>query len=334
MDTTIRDVAKHAGVSTATVSRVLNNSPSVSQDTRSRVEEAIKDLNYSPNPAARRLNAARTNSIAVVLPLFNLPSFVERLRGIHDELVSNDYEMVLYSADTVEKRDEYFSRLAHPARADGMLLVSLPPNDEQAKHFLNSGVPIVLVDAYHKDLHRVVVDDLDGGYHATKHLIDQGHTKIAFLSDYLDTPFHPSMRDRYQGYRKALEEAGIPFREDYHVSGYHDRVIARQLAAELLSLGEPPTAIFAASDTQAIGVMDAALELGIRIPVDLSLIGFDGIRDAEYVKLTTMQQPLYESGARGAQMLIDILSNDADSIQEENLSINLIERDTTAPPSS
>ena len=331
-DATIRDVAKKAHVSTATVSRVLNNSPAVSQETRRRVQEAIQKLDYQPNPAARRLSAGRTNTIAVVLPLFTLPSFVERLRGIHDELSVNDYDMVLYSVDTAEQRDQHLARLAHPSRADGLLLVSLPPNDQQAQRFVETKMPVVLVDAYHAEISHVMVNDFEGGYMATQYLIQLGHHKIAFVSDFLDTPFHPSMRHRHEGYRKALGEAGIEFRPEYHVYDFHGRDTARTLARNLLTLPDPPTAIFTASDTQAIGVMDAAFELNIPIPHQLSVVGYDNIRDAEYVKLTTIQQPLYESGAIGAQILLSILDSGNLIPQEQIMPIQIVERNTTAPP--
>lgn len=332
-DSTIRDVAKQANVSTATVSRVLNNSPAVSQETRRRVQEAIQKLDYQPNPAARRLSAGRTNTIAVVLPLFTLPSFVERLRGIHDELSAQDYDMVLYSVDTPEQRDQHLARLAHPSRADGLLLVSLPPNDQQAQRLIETKMPVVLVDASHADLSYVMVDDVEGGYMATKYLIQLGHRKIAYLSDFLDTPFHPSMRQRYEGYQKALAEAGIEFQPKYHVCDFHGRDTARALARNLLTLPERPTAIFTASDTQAIGVMDAAFELGIHIPNELSVVGYDDIRDAEYVKLTTVQQPLYQSGSIGGQILLSILESGDLTPQKQVMPLHIIERNTAiAPP--
>jgi DNA-binding LacI/PurR family transcriptional regulator len=331
-DATVRDVARQANVSTATVSRVLNNSPAVRAGTRLRVLEAMEALNFQPNLTARRLSVGRTNTIAVILPLFTLPSFVERLRGIHAVLAETEYDLVLYSVETPEKRDDYFARLAHPSRADGLILVSLPPNDEQAKRFIHSGIPVVLVDAVHPDMNRIYVDDRAGGRLATQHLIDQGHTRIAYLSDYLDTPFHPSMHQRFEGYRAALADAGIPFRPEYHVMGDHERQAAHELALSLFALPEPPTAIFAASDTQAIGVMDAAFMSGIHIPHSLSVIGFDGIRDSEYVKLTTVQQPLYESGARGAEMMLQLLDKEISGIHDLLLPVCLIKRNTTAPP--
>ncbi|NUM48241.1 MAG: LacI family DNA-binding transcriptional regulator [Anaerolineales bacterium] len=332
LDSTIRDVAKQAQVSIATVSRVLNNSPAVSPETRRRVNEAMQHLDYQPNPAARRLSAGRTNTIAVVLPLFTLPSFVERLRGIHDELSGNDYDLVLYSVDTPEQRDHHLARLAHPSRADGLILVSLPPNDQQAQRFLDTKMPVVLVDAYHPDLSHVIVDDVEGGYIATQYLIGLGHRKIAYLSDFLDTPFHPSMKHRYEGYRKALAEAQIEFRPEYHLCTAHGRDTAREVTRGLLTQADPPTAIFAASDTQAVGAMDASFSLGIHIPNELSVVGYDDIRDAEYVRLTTIKQPLYESGAIGAQMLLSILASDELSPQQRKMSIELIERNTALPP--
>lgn len=332
--TTNLDVARRAGVSTATVSRVLNNSPSVREATRHRVLQAMDELDYRPNPAARKLSAGRSFTIAVILPLITLPSFVERLRGIHDYLSAQDYDIVLYSVDTAEKRDRFLTRLAHPATADGLLLVSLPPTEEQVSLFRQSGIPVVLVDANHPCLHRVRVDDREGGRLATEHLVSKGHHRIAYLSDFLDTPFHPSMRERFEGYRDVLAAHGIPFNPAYAVSGPHDRFVARQLAEQLFGLAEPPTAIFAASDTQAIGVLDAAFHAHIHVPNQLSVIGFDGIRDSEYVHLTTVQQPLYESGYFGAEMLLQLVRSEITEIRELILPVEIIERRTTASPAS
>lgn len=332
-DATIRDVAKRAKVSVATVSRVLNNSPAVRDVTRQRVLEAIDDLDYSPNPIARKLSRGRTHTIAVVLPLFTLPSFVERLRGVHHELADNQYDLVLYSVETPDQRDDYLERLALPSRLDGLILISMPPTDRQVERLKRARISTVLVDAVHQDLPHIVVDDEAGGYLATRHLVALGHRRIAYLSDFLDTPFHPSMRQRFNGYRRALREAGIAFQKDYHVWDTHGRLEARELAKHLLQLAQPPTAIFAASDTQAIGVIDAARELNVDIPDALSVIGFDGIRDSEYMDLTTIEQPLFQSGVLGASTLLDQLQDDEEQTSLEIvLPLQLIERGTTAPP--
>ena len=180
-----------------------------------------------------------------------------------------------------------------------------------------------------------MVDDFGGGYQATQHLLKFGHRKIAFLSDELENPFgFISMRLRYDGYRRALAEAGIPFQERYHQQGPHGREKAAQMAKQLLCLADPPSAIFAASDTQASGVLDAARELEIQIPDQLSIIGYDDIELAEYMNLSTIRQPLFETGVRGAEILLSALEGAKISMgrpQELNLPFELIPRGTTGP---
>ena len=331
---TIRDVAKFAEVSVATVSRVLNNPSTVSQVTRERVIEAIDSLSFTPNPVARRLSLGLTHSIAVILPLFTLPSYVERLRGVQHALASSGYDLILYNVDTPEQREDYYSSLTLRARVDGTLIISLPPSDSDADRFVQANVPTILIDAFHPKLSCVYVDDVDGGYRATKHLIDLGHRKIGFISDILDTPleFGP-MKNRFAGYRKALEEAAIPYDEMLHKEGPHGRHEAGLLAKGLLKMDEPPTAIFAASDTQAIGVIDSARDLGLNVPEDLSIIGYDGIRDAEYLNLTTMQQHLYNSGEVGTYLLLDVLKNNTPFYppKQQKLPVDIVIRGTTAP---
>lgn len=330
---TIRDIAKRAGVGVGTVSRVLNGSPAVSDNTRARVLEVIDDLEYSPHPIARSLSLGRSLSIGIVLPFLTLPSFVERLRGVQHAIGESEYELVLFSVGSTEQRDKYFLELPRGARVDGLLILSLRPSDEQVERFLEADLPTILVDAHHPELSSVVVDDVMGGYMATKHLIDLGHRKIAYISDELDNPFRfVSMRDRLAGYIKAHEDATIPPVRAYQKEGPHGREHARRMTLELFYAPDPPTAIFAGSDTQAIGVLDAAHDLGLQVPEDLSVIGYDGIRDAEYVNLTTIEQPLYDSGVEGVHMLLATMSVSSISRKEVRLPIRLVTRGTTAPP--
>ena len=330
--TTIRDVAKKAEVGIGTVSRVLNNSPAVSQATREKVLLVIDELEYTPNPIARQLSIGRTLTIGIILPYLTLPSYIERLRGVQYTLAASEYDLLIFSIDNPDQRNAYFQDLSRKSRVDGMLIVSLPPNDEEAEHFTRSSIPTVLIDADHPRLCRVVADDVEGGRIATRHLIELGHRKIAFLSHYLDSPFHPSMRNRYQGYREALDEAGIPFDPSYLLEGERDRIAARTMARSLLTLQSPPTAVFAASDTHAIGVLDVAQETGLQVPKELSVIGYDNIRDSAYNDLTTVDQNLFDSGAKGAQMLLDLLGNRVDHPRKQRVSLNLLRRKTTAPP--
>ena len=332
MPATIRDVAKQANVGVGTVSRVLNDNPSVSDETRQKVLAAIEELDYRPNPIARQLSTGRTLTIGVILPHLTMPSYVERLRGVQRALANTKYDLVLFSVENPVQRDTFFEDISWTSRVDGMLVISLPPTDRQAERFARSTIPIVLVDAYHPDLCCIVTDDVEGGQKVTEYLVELGHRKIAFLGDYLETPFHPSMRYRYQGYRDTLEKAGIPFISEYLVEGHNDRSTARQLARQLLSLDDPPSAIFAGCDIQAIGVLDTAREMNIHIPEELSVIGYDGIRDAEYLNLTTIEQHLFDSGVEGVQLLLNALERRIETPCREYIPVELVIRSTTAPP--
>ncbi len=329
MPPTIRDVAKKANVGIATVSRVINNNTSVSEETRNAVLVAIEELDYTPNPIARQLSTGRTLTIGVIVPNLTLPSYVERLRGVQAALAESEYHMVLYSVGNPLDRDNYFKDLSRNGLVDGILIISLPPDDAQAERFAQSDVPTVLIDAYHEQLCSVLTDDVRGGEIATQHLIDLGHERISFLSDILETPFHPSSYYRYQGYRKALTENNIPFDEKYRISGERGRMYARKMAKQLLTMPEPPSAIFAGNDIQAIGILDTARELQIRVPEELSVIGFDGIRDAEYTNLTTIDQHLHESGEEGVKMLLQELESLSAAPVLKRLSLELVQRNTT-----
>lgn len=328
MPATIRDVAKRAGVGVATVSRVLNNSGLVSESARQSVLEAVAALNYVPNPTARRLSLGKTFTIAVIVPFFTRPSFVERLRGIYSVLGDSRYDMIVMNVESIERRNKYFAEVPRPDRVDGVIIVTLTPNDEEVEAFKASQVPVVLVDTHHPQLPSVMEDSVMGGRTATQHLIDLGHTRIAYLSDVLDDVFSATAASlyRYRGYELALEAAGIPLREDYVRQGRHSREEARRCARELFQLAEPPTAVFAASDTQAIGVMEAARDAGLRVPEDISVIGYDDLDVAEYLGLTTMRQSLYESGKRGAELLLQAMEGQLTEPVEVEMPVELVVR--------
>ncbi len=333
-DVTIRDVAKQAGVGVGTVSRVLNDHPSVSDAARQKVLAAIAELDYTPNPIARRLSLGKTLTIAAIVPFFTRPAFVERLRGVEYALADSQYDLILFNVETTARRDAYFRSVPRRERVDGLLLVSLSPRDTDTERFLKAGVPTVLIEAHHPQLGRVVVDDVAGGRLATQHLIDLGHRKIGYVSDWLESPFYfVSSRDRYTGYRQALAEADIPFRSEYHRQGEHGRQEAREMARQLLALSDPPTAIFAASDIQAIGVLEAARDTGLKVPQNLSVIGYDDIEIAEYLHLTTIRQPLFASGVEGVELLLESIANPPQVPRRVVLPIDLIVRQTTTSPS-
>jgi DNA-binding LacI/PurR family transcriptional regulator len=280
----------------------------------------------------------KTLTIAVITPFFTRPSFTERLHGIENTLAESDYDLNIYNVETVQRRDQCMHQIPRRDRADGVIILSLSPRDEDLPYLHSAEVPIVLVDANHPSLssmNRVIVDDVLGGRTATQHLIDLGHSRIGYISDLLDNPFNfTSSRDRYLGYRQALNAAGIPFRPEYHGQKEHGRYEARLLAEQMLALPERPTAIFAASDTQAMGVLEAARNAGFHVPGDLSVMGYDDVEIAEYLGLTTIRQLLYESGQLGVELLLDTLAGLASSPICQVLPTELIVRGTTAPPVS
>ncbi|MFO7679530.1 MAG: LacI family DNA-binding transcriptional regulator [Chloroflexota bacterium] len=335
MDTiTIRDVAKKAGVGVGTVSRVLNDSSSVSANTRKKVQFAIEELQYTPNPAARRLSRGKTMVIGAIVPYFTNPSVVRRLQGVVATITESDYDLILFDIESEDRRDVFLRNVPRRHIVDGLLVISFTPTDEEAGYLLESQIPVVLIDAYHPSLSRVIVDNISGGYQATKYLIDLGHRQIGFISDYLEDPFNSPVRHRFEGYKKALAEADISFNPDYHRQGIHGRSQANEMTRQLMALHNPPTAIFAYSDTQAIGVMEAARELGIKIPDQLSVIGFDNIEAAEYLRITTIRQALHESGVNGCNLLLELMETPVTTPIEITLPTMLECRDTTAPPGS
>jgi len=336
---TIADVAASAGVGLGTVSRVLNGSPKVRAETRARVLDAIDTLGYRPNPLARGLSLGRCQTVGVVVPFFTHASAVERLRGVVAALDQSRYDLVLFNVESPVHREEHLGSLTRRDRADGLLIMSLPTPAEELERLAVSGVPIVLVDAEGVGVTAVVTDDVAGGRMATQHLVDLGHHAIAFLGDDPANSFgFTSSTQRELGYRAVLAEAGEEVRRDLVRHGPHEREVGAQVGAELFALDDPPTAVFASSDVQATGIIAAAAHAGLRVPEDISVIGFDDVEISGYIGLTTVRQPLFDSGFLGGQLLLDALAAPApgrgDHPQVHPLELELVIRTTTAPPTS
>jgi DNA-binding LacI/PurR family transcriptional regulator len=332
----LQDVATLAGVSKATASRVLNDSDQVDPATRQRVLAAIEELDYTPSSVARRLSLGRTLTISVVTSFLTRPQAAERLRGIDAVLGDSEFDLVIYNVETIEKRDQYLRGLALAQRTDGLLVVSLPPRDEDAQRLASAAIPVVVVDAHApvvEGLPHVIGDDVAGGEAATHHLVELGHRDIAFVGDEFDNPFaFTSSRHRYEGYERALHAAGVAPRPDLVALGAHSRYEARELATRLLTRPDRPSAVVASSDTQALGVISAAHEAGLRVPDDLSVIGYDDIEIADYIGLTTVRQQLFESGRLGAELLLAEVRARSATPPAIVLAPELVVRGTTAPP--
>jgi LacI family transcriptional regulator len=321
--TTIAEVASRARVGVGTVSRVLNASASVSDATRRRVRAVIEELGYEPHAAARALSTGRTGTVGVVAPFFTQPSVVERLRGVSREISAADYQLVLFDV----ARPEQLAQLPVEGRLDGLLCLSVCPSDADLARLRSAGVAVTLIDCEHPELPGVAIDDVAGGRLAAEHLLALGHRRIAFVGDHEDSPWHfVSSTRRRLGAEAVLAESGANLLVR---RGPHGRVQARALAARLLASPEPPTAIFAASDLQALGVLEAAEAAGVSVPGALSMIGFDDIELARCFGLTTVSQPLEHSGEEGARLLLEAMAGAPR--RASRLQLHVVRRATTAP---
>jgi len=326
---TIYDVAKHAGVSITTVSRILNTPDRVNSKTRERVLASIDKLNFVPKAEARARAMQHTGRIGVICPFFTAPSFIQRLRGIAETLSPENYELVVYTVDSNDHLQGYLSSLPLTGNLDGLIILSLPVDDSQVHRLVDHGVPAVLVEYPHPKLNCVEIDDVEGGYMATTYLVDKGHRRIAFLGD-TDLPeysIHP-VSLRLKGFRRALKEARIKLPDTFVRLAPYSQEQTRQVAKELLNLPDPPTAIFAATDFQALGVLKAARQLNIKVPEQLAVIGFDDLDMAEYADLTTISQHLDESGRLAVEILLAQIESPSRPPRHVKLPLVLIERQT------
>ncbi|PJF35192.1 MAG: LacI family transcriptional regulator [Candidatus Thermofonsia Clade 1 bacterium] len=334
---TIRDVARQAGVGIGTVSRVLNGSANVSPQTRERVLKAIRQLNYQPNSAARTLSRrARHRTFGVLLPFFAYQPFVERLRGVQAALsrLAPDDILLLYHVGSPEQIETQVDLILDQRLITALLVMTVNLSEAQRARLREVGITLVgIYDRPTDQMPCLAPQNAYGAQLAVQHLIGLGHKRIAYIGDaFPDRYGFPTSEERYRGYCEALRAAGIPLRPEYVRFGEHGQEVARQLSAELLRLPEPPTAIFAMSDMQALGVLATARDLHIPVPQGLSVIGFDDLEVAHYVGLTTIRQHMQQSGALAIEMLLKLLAGDADWQAIQLPPPELIVRSTTDRP--
>lgn len=329
---TIIDVAERAGVAVTTVSRVINDKGQVKEETRNRVLAAIDELSYRPSPAARSLPRKRVHAVSVLVPFVTHPSALARVQGIVHGLRNTDLPVTILDVERPAHQSEHLDTLASSYRAEGAVIISLVPTERQLARFAEVGLCPVFIDADVPEFSRIFIDDRRGGVLATEHLISLGHRRIAFIGDIEDDSFgFESSARRHQGYRDAMVAAGYKPEPTYERTGPHGSDTSRLIAQELLALRERPTAIFASSDTQAIGVIEAAKEADLNVPGDLSVIGFDDIEIAAYLGLTTVRHPLYESGLIAADLVMEHIRDPACAPRRIEQELEVIVRSTTGP---
>jgi LacI family transcriptional regulator len=330
---TIFDVASEAGVSYATVSRVINNDPHVKAETRQRIVETMERLGYVVNRQARSLAGGRSQMIGLLVPDLETGYIGEIIRGIDSELEISQYDIVLYTTHRRETKETGYVATLTQGMVDGLLLV-LPRNPQ---NFLDSlrqrHFPHVLID--HQGIDEkgpaVGATNWQGAYTATEYLIKLGHKRIGFVTGWMDLG---CARDRLAGYKSALRTYHLPVEDSLIYEGDFHQPSGYDGACTLLALAAPPTAIFASNDVMAMGAIEAVRVHGYRIPEDMSILGFDDIPQVVnlHPKLTTVRQPLEQMGRVAAQMLLDYLKDPQKTSRRIELPTELIVRDSCQEP--
>lgn len=332
MRVTLKDVAQLAGVSAVTVSNVLNNRPNVSQGTRARVQAAIEQTGYRVNIAARGLAGGRTNTIGMLLPDMATQYFGEIVRGAGDEMRSFGMEMLIATASDMARERSQMAFLQ--GITDGMLLILPRTADEVLMAVEKTGIPVVVID--HRGnkimLPSVDVDNYNGARVATEYLIRLGHRRIGFVAG---PKGYGASSARLRGYKEALLNAKLPFDKKLVAQGDFLQPSGFAAGRQLLALPRPPSAIFASNDLMAFGVMEAVKEQALRVPDDVSVVGFDDIPMASqvYPPLTTVRQPLYQMGIAASRMMIAMLRGVSPPSSRITLLTELVERASAVAPS-
>jgi len=302
---TIQDVALKAGVSVATVSRVLNNQNVVAKETAIKVEKAIKELNYEPSVLGRNLRTSESRLILVLIPSIANPFYTEIIKGIEDTAIEQDYNILLCETGSNPKREAIYINLVRNRLADGIISMD-PAVDKVRLTELANKYPVVQCSEYDKvgTISYVTIDSELAAYQAVRYLIQIGHKRIGLINS--DNKYLYA-RDRYEGYIKALNEFDLPINTDwiYHVGSVRFQD-GQQAMRDLLNHPDRPTAIFADSDVLAIGALKEINSNGLNVPRDIALVGFDNIdfSNMTYPTLTTISQPMYKMGSASANMII------------------------------
>lgn len=329
---TIHDVARQARVSAMTVSRALNNRPGVSEETRIKVRAVAQGLGYVANAQAKRLAGGQTCILGMLVPDIGSEYVGEIVRGVGDALERSGYDLLLYTTHRDPERERL--RLAGIAggMADGLLTVLPKTIDTHLRMLERLELPVVIIDhrGANTTLPTVATDNLSGARSAVEHLTNLGHRRIGFVTG---DPETGAARERLRGYREGLQAAGLPFDETLIEQGDFYQAKGFEAALKLLRLPDPPTAIFAANDVSAFGVAAAVRELRLRVPIDVSVVGFDDIPSARqtYPPLTTVRQPLYDMGAAATRLLLSLLRGGEAAVPRLSLPTELVVRGSSAP---
>ncbi|UIR28772.1 LacI family transcriptional regulator [Priestia flexa] len=333
--TTIKDIAKVAGVSITTVSRALNGYSDVNEKTRQKIINVAKKLNYSPNTLARGLVMQKSKTIGLLVSGISRESVkdnftFEVLCGVNERASLLGYDLILFNTNTTKQREKTYTQLCKERRVDGAIIQGIKKDDPYLTEVLESNIPCVLVDIPIRSnlVGYVTTDNKLGAKKAVEHLVQLGHVHIGMVNGSEDAFVS---QERLRGYLDTLEEHGIDIRENWIVNGEFEEAVAEQQAYELLKNNEEITSLFCASDLMALGALKACKRLGRSVPDQISIVGYDNIVLAAYSspQLTTVGQEVYQIGYEAADLLIEILENRSTNM-ERYLETELIIRETTA----
>ena len=334
--TTIKDIAKAAGVSVTTVSRALNGYWDVKEDTRKKIEKIAKQLNYSPNTLARGLVMKKSKTIGLLVSGLNLKNASDNftfqvLCGINECVSYKEYDLILFSTDSSRQREKTYAQLCQERKVDGVIIQGIKLDDPYLKEVVESNIPCVLIDIPIETdtVGYVTTDNISGAKKAMEHLINSGHQNIAMVNGYEQASVSER---RLKGYKEALEKHGISFREKWVMDGQFEENKAEEAVSDLLDASPEITAIFCASDVMALGAIKACQKRGLSVPEDISIVGYDDIMLASYVKpsLTTVGQKVFELGCESANLLIEMLEGTAKQ-NHRILEATLIKRESSGP---
>lgn len=339
MPVTVKDIARKAGVSHSTVSRALHGHPLISEDTKQRIQQMAIELGYLPSAAARTLKTNRSHVLGVVLSNIDDPFFSEILQGIEEIIQSSGYSLFIAAAHRDPGREREIVQAMVEHRVDGVIICSTSFSEERSRQFLQFGVPIVVVNnqAVEDFRYSIYHDDIDGSRQVTRHLLELGHRRIAYIGN---SASGRSTLDRWTGFRQEMETAGLafPVKYVYEATGgsTEDGVTA---AGYFLSLSERPTALVCYNDMMAVGVMKGLQQAGIRVPNDISITGFDNIIFSAYTNppLTTLDQPKRFIGAEAARLFLELLDTPLNQRSSTHKNVRILKgrlliRESTAPP--
>jgi LacI family transcriptional regulator len=324
---TIYDVADKAGVSISTVSRFLNTPGKVNAATAQRIQTVMDDLSYIRHGNTGTRQSRHTVRIGVLAPFFPAPSFVERMQGMTPVFHEAACEMLVYSVDSPAQLDHYVRSGFFSKRIDGIIVMAMLLSEENARHLHHIGLHVVLIEQHHPLFCCIECDNIKGGALAAEYLTGKGYSPCAFIGQSTPLPYSLQPSDlRIQGYRQGLAAVGQQLEERFVRLGEVSVEDGMRMAVDLLSAAVRPRAIFAMSDLQAFGIIKAARKLGLRVPEDVAIIGFDDVEAADYMELTTISQSLKESGRLAAELILGRMREPERPLRNIQLRVSVVER--------